>query len=154
MKMMLMLGFGLVCAASGALAQTPDPAAWRPLGPGIGDAPFSLPQFIQQDLGRGGFAPDRGPRSGRMNRDDDDDDSGQGGDGGRMGGPLVWRHGGRPSMMASGGARFHMRKGDAGIDVSCPSDVRLAECVDAIGRVLDRLGAMGAGSGGPAPGPR
>jgi len=64
--------------------------------------------------------------------------------------------GGMPgsAMMGQGGARFHMRKGDAAIDAHCPADVRLNECVEAIGRVLDRLGAMGAGSGAPATGPR
>jgi hypothetical protein len=144
--MQLVFGFGCTLAVSGALAQTSDVAAWRPSGPTIADAPSPIPQFVQQDMSRGG--PDRDRlRGGRMNRDDDEDrDAGRG-----LG---MIRHPMAPGMMALGGARFYMRKGDAAIDVRCPSDVRLNDCVDAIGRVLDRLGAMGAGSGGPAATPR
>ena len=156
----LCIGFTLTCG--GALAQVPDVAAWRPDGPGIAQVPSPMPQFIQQDLGRSGSDRDRAPRGRRMNRDEDDDRAP--GDGGRRAGPMS---GGLPEghpamrppmmgggMMAAGGARFHLRKGDSEIDVRCPSDVRLSECIDAIGRVLDRVGAMGAGPGGQAPAPR
>ena len=152
MKILLIHCFGVALAAlaaSGALAQTPDAAVWRPHGASISDAPSPIPQFIQQDMGRNR---DRG----RMNRDDDvdRDEAGGGGRAGAASGPLARGHAGmRPSMggmMGLGGARFQMRKGDAAIDVRCPSDVSLNECVEAIGRMLDRLGAMGSG-GAPAP---
>ena len=161
MKIPLILGFGCVLAASGALAQAPDVAAFLPFGSGIAAGPSPLPQFIQQDLGRSGVDRDRGPRGDRMDRDDDDDRP-QGREGWRARGPMGGLPEGRPGMMrppgalgmmAHAGARFHMRKGDAAIDVRCPSDVRLNECVDAIGRVLDRLSGMGTGQGAPAPAP-
>ncbi len=149
----LAVGLGSALALGGALAQTSDPIAWRPDGLLLSDAPSPLPQFIQQDLGRS-------QRGWRMNRDDDagrDHDDGH--DMRRGGGPAAGGQGdlGRmhpdmmrpppnmmgPGMMALGGARFHMRKGDAQIDVRCPVDVRMNDCVDAISKMLDRLGAMG-----------
>ena len=109
------------------MAQTPDPVAWRPDGLLIAKALSPLPQFIQLD-------PGRGPRGWRMNRDEDaDQDQDRGG-------------GMRPGMMALGGARFHMRKGDSEIDVRCPADVRMGDCVEAISKMIDRLGAMGTGA--------
>jgi len=147
---LFVLGFGSALAAGGAVAQTPDPVAWRPDGLLIHEALSPLPQFIQQDFGRG-------PRGWRMNRDEDSDqDHDYDHDAGRGGGPVAGRQGGpggmrpdmmmRPGMMALGGARFHMRKGDSEIDVRCPADVRMNECVEAISKMLDRLGAMGTGS--------
>jgi hypothetical protein len=165
MKTMLMLGCGFTLAASCALAQAPDVAARWTVEPVIADALTPFPLLVQQETGRSGLDRDRGPRGGRMSQDEDDHpDQGRsdrrpgwlpGGprDPGMMRPPMA---GGMPgsAMMGQGGAHFHMRKGDAAIDAHCPADVRLNECVEAIGRVLDRLGAMGAGSGGPATGPR
>jgi hypothetical protein len=153
---LFVLGFGSALVAGGALAQTSGPVAWRPDGLMLSEALSPLPQFIQQDLGRG-------PRGWRMNRDEDagqdhDDDH----DAGRGGGPTAGRQGSqggpggmRPDMMrppmmgqgmmAMGGARFHMRRGDAEIDVRCPADVRMSDCVEAIGKMIDRLGALGSG---------
>jgi len=176
MKTTVIIGFGCALAASSALlgsaalAQTLDVAAWRAHEPAIADSVSPSPQLVQQDSGRGGPDRDRMPRGPRMDRGyDEDHDYGRGRE--PMGGPPGGGPEGRPGMMrppmgpgmmgqgmigqgmmghgmmASGGARFHMRKGDAVIDVRCPADVRLNECVDAIGRMLDRLGAMG--SGGP-----
>jgi len=156
MKNMLILSLGAALASSGAVGQTPDAAVWRSRGPGIADALSSIPQFIQQDMGRNRDRDRMSPGS-HMNRDEDDDRDEPGG-GGRAGaahgapaGPLAQGHPGMWSsmggMMGLGGARFQRRKGDAAIDVRCPSVISLNECVDAIGRMLDRLGAMG--SGGP-----
>ncbi len=162
MKQLLALGFGLLLSAGGALAQSPDAAVWRLQGAGIAAAPAPLPQFIQQDLGRGGADRDRAPRGWRMNRDEDEDHDqprSAGRAGAASGGPPEGHPGPHPSMMGGGmmsfgGARFHMRRGDSEIDVRCPADVRMSECVEAIGRMLDRLGAIGGGSGAPAPGAR
>ena len=162
MKRALMLSCLAVLAASSVVAQTPDAAVWRSSVPGVAGAPSPIPQFIQQEMGRNRDRDRMSPGS-RMNRDQDEDDDHVHG-GGRAGtmpggpvGPLGEGHSGmRPSMggmMGPGGARFHMRRGDSAMDVRCPSDVRFSECVEAVGRLLDRLGAMGAGSGG-APGPR
>ncbi len=163
MKRALILSCLAVIVASSVLAQTPDAAVWRFSGPGVAGAPSPIPQFIQQEMGRNRDRDRMSPGS-RMNRDEDDDDEHVRG-GGRAGtmpggpaGPLAQGHSGmHPSMGEMmgglGGARFHMRRGDSAIDVRCPSDARLSECVEAVGRLLDRLGAMGAGSGG-APGPR
>ena len=87
-----------------------------------------------------------------MNRDEDDeqdhhghDTTGSGGPG-RMRTDMMRPNMMGPGMMALGGARFHMRRGDSEIDVRCPADVRMSDCVEAIGKMLDRLGAMGAGA--------
>ena len=131
------LGFVCILASGAALAQSTDPIAWRPDGLLISNAPSPLPQFIQQDLGRS-------PRGWRMNRDDDDEPDL---DAGRGGGPAARGQGAqgqggpgrmRPDMMG--------RRGDAEIDVRCPADVRMGDCVEAIGKMIDRLGAMGAGA--------
>ena len=153
------LGFGWTLASGAALAQSTDAIAWRPDGLRISNAPSPLPQFIQQDLGRS-------PRGWRMNRDEDDEQDqdhdhdaspgggpaargpraqGQGGPG-RMRTDMMRPNMMGPGMMALGGARFHMRRGDSEIDVRCPADVRMSDCVEAIGKMLDRLGAMGAGA--------
>ena len=149
---LFILGFGWTLAAGEALAQSTDPVAWRPDGLLISNALSPLPQFIQQDLGRG-------PRGWRMNRDEDEEqDHGDGHDAGRSGGPAAQGQGGPgrmrsdmvrpnmmgPGMMALGGARFHLRKGDSEIDVRCPADVRMSDCVEAISKMLDRLGSLGA----------
>ncbi len=154
---LFVLGFGSALVAGGAVAQTPGPVAWRPDGLLISEGLSPLPQFIQQDLGRG-------QRGWRMNRDEDadqDQDHDDDHDAAHGGGPAAGRQGAeggpggmrpdmmrpnmmRPGMMALGGARFHMRKGDSEIDVRCPADVRMNECVEAISKMIDRLGAMGA----------
>ena len=161
MKQLLPLGFALLLSAGGAMAQSPDAAVWRLQGPGIATTPTPLPQFIQQDLGRDGADRDRAPRGWRMNRDEDEDrdqprSGGHAGpaSGGMPEGHPAMHHPMMGAMMMSGGARFHMRRGDSEIDVRCPSDVRMSECVEAIGRMLDRLGAMGGAGGAPAPGAR
>ena len=151
---LFVLGFGSALFVGGAVAQTSAPVAWRADGPVLRDALSPLPQFIQQDLGRG-------QRGWRLNRDedaeqdhDDDHDMRRGG-GPALGGPgaqgrmhsdMMRPHTMGPGMMALGGARFHMRKGDSKIDLRCPADVRMNECVDAISKMLDRLGAVGAGA--------
>lgn len=146
------LAFGLALTAGGAQAQQAEPVAWRADGLVTPEAPAPLPQFIQQDLGRGAWDRDPGPRGWRMNRPEEDEHRH---DGGRSGGP---ESSGRmrpdmmrppmmgPGMMAMGGARFHMRRGDAEIDVRCPADVRMSDCVEAIGKMIDRLGALGSGA--------
>jgi hypothetical protein len=157
MKKALILRCLLILGASGAIAQTPDSAVWRSSGPGVAGVRAPVPQFIQQELGRH-WDRDRMAPGSRMSYDADDD-----GDHGRSSGrawtrpwgsagPQTEGHAGMHppmgGMMGLGGARFHMRRGDAAIDVRCPSDVRFNECVEAIGRIIDRLGAMGAGSVG------
>ena len=156
MKFLLILSFSAAIFAGESFAQTPDAAVWRPNGPRIAEPLSPIPQFIQHEMGWGRDR-DRTPSGARMNRDEDDDrdearDHGRAGTlSGGASGPLAQGHQVmRPSMggmMGFGGARFHLRKGDAAIDVRCPSDTRFNDCVEAIGRLLDRLGAMGAGSG-------
>jgi hypothetical protein len=51
-------------------------------------------------------------------------------------------------MEHAGGARFHLRRGDSEVSVRCPADTQLNDCIDAIGRVLDRLNASGLGGTG------
>ena len=149
---LFVLAFGSAVAAGGAVAQTLGPVAWRPDGLLMSEALSPLPQFIQQDLGRG-------PRGWRMNRDEDTrQDHDEDHNPGRGGGPAMGRQGAQgapggmrpdmmhPGMMAMGGARFHMRRGDAEIDVRCPADVRMSDCVEAIGKMIDRLGALGPGA--------
>ncbi len=152
LKISLIHCFGAALAVSSAVAQTPDAAVWRPNGGSIAHRPSPIPQFIQQDMfsqqevGRNRDM-DRMPPGSRMHRDEDDDRDEAGGGGRAQGHPGM-----RPpmgGMMGLGGARFQMRKGDAAIDVRCPSDSSLNDCVEAIGRMLDRLGAMGSG-GAPA----
>ncbi len=166
MKNRLIIGFAcaLVAGASGALAQTADPAVWRPLAQATTEAGPPTLQLIQQD--RGGADRDRMRRGERPNRDEDDDDDGY------MGGPGgAWRpgmlrqgmgqgmgQGMRQSMMSNalGGTRIHLRRGDSAVSMRCPTDVRLNDCIDAVGRLLDRLSTMGTGTGsGPGtPAPR
>ena len=156
MKFLLILSFSAAIVAGESLAQTPDAAVWRPDGPRIAESLSPVPQFIQQEMGRSRDR-DRTPSGARMNRDEDDDRDEARGHGragelsGGAAGPLAQGHPAmRPpmgGMMGLGGARFHMRKGDAAIDVRCPSDTRFNDCVEAVGRLLDRLGAMGAASG-------
>ena len=154
MKIMLTLSLSATILAGQAVARTPDAAAWRPNGPEVADSP--IPLFIQQEMGRfrDGDRRPPGARTGRDGGDDRDDLPGHGRAGGMSAGPVDPLAQGHPmmrppmkGMAGSGGARFFMRKGDAAIDVRCPPDVRLDECVGAIGRVLDRLNATSAASG-------
>ncbi len=154
MKNRLIVVFGSMLVASisafGALAQTSEHAVWRPQV-GAMDSVSPLTQLVQQDR-------DRMPRGPRRDRDDDEDlDFGRGDwrpgmmREGMGAGPGVMR----PGMMAHalGGARIHLRRGDSAVNVRCPEDVRLNECIDAVGRLLDRLSTMGTGGGtssGPA----
>ena len=142
------LGLGGVLAAGGAQAQTAEAVAWRADGLGISDKPSLLPQFIQQDLGRGAWDRDAGSRGWRMNRPEEGESGRDGAQEApdRMRPDLMRPHGMGPGMMAMGGARFHMRKGDAEIDVHCPADVRMSDCVEAIGKMIDRLGPPGSGA--------
>jgi len=156
MKFLLTLSFGAAIVAGESLAQTPDAAVWRPNGLRIAESLSPVPQFIQQEMRRSRDR-DRTPSGARMNRDEDDDrdearDHGGVGElSGEAADPLAQGHPAmRPpmgGMMGLGGARFHMRKGDAAIDVRCPSDTRFNDCVESVGRLLDWLGAMGAASG-------
>ena len=153
MKFMLTISLSATIIAGQVVAQTPDAAAWRP--DRLGVASSLIPMFIQQDMGRYRDG-DRMPPGAHVGRDeggDHDMSRGHGRAGGTSAGssdPVAQGHPMmRPAMggMArSGGARFSMRKGDAAIDVRCPADVRLDECIEAIGRMLDRLSASSAPS--------
>jgi hypothetical protein len=134
-------------AYSGALAQAADPAVFRPEGRiAVGsDAPAA--QLVQD---RGGADRDRMRRGERMYRDEDGED-----DGGWR--PGMFRQGMGPAMMshAFSGTRIHLRRGESAVNMRCPPDVRLNECIDAVGRLLDRLSTMGSATGGSgAPSPR
>ena len=160
-RLIIGLGCALVAglsAATGALAQTADPAVFRPQAPIAGEGGAPAIQLIQQDRSSDR---DRMRRGERMNRDEDDDD-----EYGRPG----WRpgmmrqgmgQGVAPGMMrermmghALGGTLIRLRRGDSAVNMRCPSDVRLNECVDAVGRLLDRLSTLGAGMGSGSAPPR
>jgi hypothetical protein len=87
-----------------------------------------------------------------MNRPEDGEPGRDGGRSGaqeaheRMRPEMMRPHGMGPGTMAMGGARFHMRKGDTEIDVRCPADVRMSDCVEAIGKMIDHLGPPGSGA--------
>ena len=40
------------------------------------------------------------------------------------------------------GARLKLKRGDSSIDIRCPSGENIATCVEAVGRLMDRLQAM------------
>jgi len=160
MKILLILSFSSAISATNAFAQAPDMAVWRPHGPMIADSPSPIPRFIQQDIGPIRDS-DRVAPGSRMNQDEDGDqahapDHGRAGApvGGSMGSHASGPSGMQPSaggMMAHEGARFHLRKGDATLDVHCPSETRFNECVEATGAMLDRLGGRGTGGAGSGP---
>ncbi len=47
------------------------------------------------------------------------------------------RRGGQPH-----GAQLKLQRGDAQIDIRCPSNETIAACVDAVGKLMDRLQSM------------
>jgi hypothetical protein len=63
---------------------------------------------------------------------------------GRDMGPM-WRH--RMMMRAAGGARFHFARGNARIDVRCPADEDVRVCVQAAGKLLDKIAELRGGRG-------
>lgn len=172
-RLIIALGCALVAGAmpaySGALAQAADPAVFRPEGRIAAGSDAPAAQLVQD---RGGADRDRMRRGEHMYRDEDgEDDGGWRGPGGwrpgmfrqgmgpNMGqgmGPTVG-HGMGPAMMshAFSGTRIHLRRGESAVNMRCPPDVRLNECIDAVGRLLDRLSTMGSATGGSgAPSPR
>ena len=67
-------------------------------------------------------------------------------DHGRMEGPMGGRHGPPDRMRAmmeamhpSKAASFHLRKGDARVDIKCADDEPTKACIDAASALLDKL---------------
>jgi hypothetical protein len=77
---------------------------------------------------------------------------------GWMGHHAGWRRGHRGPR----GARFTFTRGNARVDIQCPANQPLKECVDAASTLIDKVGSMGppapgqpkppAGNSGPNPG--
>ena len=53
---------------------------------------------------------------------------------------------GRAMMFSRGGARFQFSKGDAHIDIRCPQNETLQNCVDAASRLIDKVHSLEPGS--------
>ncbi len=51
----------------------------------------------------------------------------------------MWR---MHQSMISGAAHFHLRRGDAVMDIRCPENDSLQACVTAAGQLLDKIAAM------------
>lgn len=71
------------------------------------------------------------------------------------------RHGWRRGHRGPRGARFTFTRGNARVDIQCPVNQSLKECVDAASTLIDKVGDMGpsagqpqspGGNGGPMPG--
>ena len=107
-----------------------------------------------------------GQQSGEYNGDRDWRDHGQQWGGGQGWGPhhgwnphAHWMMGGHPGRVGqargmrpwsnAGGARFHFQHGDSRIDIRCPAQQDLGECVDAAEKLLDKLAAMKQDAGTP-----
>lgn len=120
----------------------------------------------------------RGDRGARYSDEDDEDDNddmmrssrgpsrygnrmGGGSDESGMGGmrdmrmdPEMMRMHMRMMMGHHGGghgAHLKLKRGDSSIDIHCPSGESTAACVDAVGKLMDRLHNMPQTSGGTAP---
>ena len=159
MKTVLMLGVSCLLLASAASA-APATAQQNDASPLIQQVQDRGGGFDRSDRNWSGRDRDRDQR--RWSRDDDDDNDpsfGRGPGGSAMGLGMGGRGGGqnRAMMMQqmhkhmmehAGGARFHLRRGDSEISVRCPTDTQLNDCIDAIGRVLDRLNSSGLGGAG------
>ena len=52
----------------------------------------------------------------------------------------------RAMMFRRGGARFQFSKGDAHIDIRCPQNETLQNCVDAASRLIDKVHSLEPGS--------
>jgi len=138
---------------------------WVTLEPGAGlirDQPVLIAiNDVMAVAGRGGTTlfedDDKGNRLPDDSTDDEKEEKagGRGSKGGRGGMGMGMGHNRGASMMMhkhmmehAGGARFHLRRGDSEISVRCPADTPLNDCIDAIGRVLDRLNSSGLGGSG------
>ena len=73
--------------------------------------------------------------------------------GGPMGGPMGMKDHEMMRMHANmmrahhrggmeAGARLHLKRGDSAIDIRCPEHENIAACVDAVGKLMDRLQNM------------
>jgi hypothetical protein len=56
----------------------------------------------------------------------------------------------RMIMFRRGGARFQFSKGDAHIDIRCPQNETLQDCVDAASRLIDKVHSLEPGSAAPS----
>ena len=164
MKTVLMLGVGCLFLVTGASAGSlsAQTGAAEP-SPSIQQAQDRGDRFDRTDRNWSSRERDRDPRRWSREEDDDGDQSfGRGPGGSAMGlgrGGMGQGRGGSAMMMMhkhmmdhAGGARFHLRRGDSEINVRCPADTQLNDCIDAIGRVLDRLNSSGLGGSGSSTG--
>jgi hypothetical protein len=111
----------------------------------VGSVPVMAQQDEHDDYGtshRGGYQMhDRGDydrSAGR--RDDEDRDQGRDWDRPRHMAFMRWM------MLRRGGARFQFSRGDARIDIRCPQNESLQDCVDAAGRLLDKVHTLETGT--------
>jgi hypothetical protein len=105
----------------------------------------SIPSFGQQYHDE-----DNGPSYGEGHRmhqrgDYDERSEGRQSDGRMDRGGDRWRF--MAAMMARrGGARFQFSRGDARIDIRCPQNEALQDCVDAASRLIDKVHSLEPGS--------
>ncbi len=124
---------------------------------------WSAPSFAQRydDEDHGGsyghhYRGDYDQQSGRHGEEDRDESQDQSRDRGSM---MTDRSRGmglmnRMMMFRRGGARFQFSKGDAHIDIRCPQNETLQNCVDAASRLIDKVHSIaGPSETKPAPTP-
>ncbi len=83
-------------------------------------------------------------QSGRHDEEDKDQSRDQSRDMGSMMSDRSQRMGlmNRMMMLRRGGARFEFSKGDAHIDIRCPQNEALQNCVDAASRLIDKVHSL------------
>lgn len=145
---------GATALASTALGQTsgPSPAPSPEPSPAAASTETTKPGAqTQHDLHSDRRRPYRHDAS-RQDLDDDDEDAGGAGRGSRR---MESRPGGPGAGMPMGsammqlmrehqamGARFYLRRGDSALGIRCPAGEPLNNCIDAAGRLIDKLQAI------------
>lgn len=141
----LLMGAAMAVAMAGAAAAQTPPAQGGSGGPsGQGQAPaiVLVPAANGGDAGvgpEGGAPPPHqgpgmGPHSGW-------EASGGGPMGDRMERMMMWH-----AMHAKEGASFKLERGDNKIEVRCPANQPMKDCVAAAGTLLDKVASMHAGN--------
>jgi hypothetical protein len=142
--------FALACALFGVTA-----LASAALGQTSGQSSGASPATSSPEAARPGtqIQRDRPSDQGRPNLADDNEDMRGGG---RWGSRMEGRHDGeRGAGMPMGsammqmmrehhatGARFYLRRGDSALSIRCPAGEPLNNCIDAAGRLIDKLQAI------------
>ena len=145
---------GATVLASTALGQTSGPSPTP--SPEPGPATSSTETAKPGTQTRHDWHSDRGRPYGRdtsrQDLDDDDEDVGGAGRGSKR---MEGRPGGLGAGMPMGpammqlmrehqamGARFYLRRGDSALSIRCPAGEPLNNCIDAAGRLIDKLQAI------------